>query len=235
VPTDQLTPTVPPPVRQLTDAVFRTASSLRNARVFHPDGVVLRGELQVVDDGLAGTELFAPGRRATAVVRLSRGIGLPERFPDVLGLAVKVPDAYGPGADQDLLLASTPPPAPLRRFLAPSPSFDALPYSSLLPYRAGDARVLLGAVVAAEGEAVVTMADAVNAAAERRLRIELVSGGRLGSYTPFATIEPYDVLPVAQGEHLAFDPWHTGGGLRPVGLLNRLRAAAYPGSRRGRP
>jgi hypothetical protein len=32
---------------------------------------------------------------------------------------------------------------------------------------------------------------------------------------------------------LRFDPWNSGGGIIPVGLINRLRAAAYRGSRHG--
>jgi hypothetical protein len=32
---------------------------------------------------------------------------------------------------------------------------------------------------------------------------------------------------------LRFDPWNSGGGIIPAGTVNRLRAAAYRGSRRG--
>jgi hypothetical protein len=35
------------------------------------------------------------------------------------------------------------------------------------------------------------------------------------------------------GETLRFDPWQSGGGIVPTGLLNRLRAPAYRGSRAG--
>ena len=34
---------------------------------------------------------------------------------------------------------------------------------------------------------------------------------------------------------LRFNPWNSGGGIRPVGLLNSLREAAYRGSQAGRP
>ncbi len=32
---------------------------------------------------------------------------------------------------------------------------------------------------------------------------------------------------------LRFDPWNSGGGLVSAGVVNRLRGAAYRGSRRG--
>jgi hypothetical protein len=41
-------------------------------------------------------------------------------------------------------------------------------------------------------------------------------------------------LPGETTERLAFTPWNTGGGIRPVGPFNRLRLAAYRGSQRGR-
>jgi hypothetical protein len=41
------------------------------------------------------------------VVRFSRAGGLPEPLPDALGVAVRLPGAYGPGRDQDLLVTSS--------------------------------------------------------------------------------------------------------------------------------
>jgi hypothetical protein len=39
------------------------------------------------------------------------------------------------------------------------------------------------------------------------------------------------VLTGPAAERLRFDPWRAGGGLRPVGPLQRMRAAAYAASR----
>ncbi len=41
-------------------------------------------------------------------------------------------------------------------------------------------------------------------------------------------------LPAHVGEDLRFDPWHAGPGLRPVGVLNRVRRPAYRASQQGR-
>jgi hypothetical protein len=79
----------------------------------------------------AGARLLVPGARYDAVVRFSRGGGLPEPLPDALGVAVRLPDAYGPGRTQDFLVTSSadlPLLFPGRSFLhgrsaAPSPTW----------------------------------------------------------------------------------------------------------------
>ena len=40
-------------------------------------------------------------------MRFSRGAGLPEPLPDILGVAVRVLDSHGPGGHQDFLLATS--------------------------------------------------------------------------------------------------------------------------------
>lgn len=208
---------------------FRIGSALRHARVFHPEGVVLEGDLEVLDDGLAGSSLLRPGRRAPALVRFSRGIGLPDRWPDILGVAVKVPNAYGPGRDQDLLFATAAGAGPWRRLLSPAGAYDGRPYTALLPYAVGGRRVVFGADVRIDGGSVALLPGLVEAAGDRRLTVTIVADERR-----VARVTPHDVLPQPKGDHVAFDPWHTGGGLEPAGVLNRIRKAAYPESRAGR-
>jgi hypothetical protein len=215
-------------------APFRLASAVRRARVFHPDGVAVAGDL-VVGAGLVGSELLSPGRRTRALVRLSRGIGLPERWPDVLGLAAKVPDAYGRGADQDFLLATVPNATALRRRLALARSFDSRPYSTLLRYGVGGRAILVGATVTVDGASPRTLGDVAAAVRDRRLSITLLAADAgAPSWRAIATIRPDEVLADPDGRRLGFDPWNTGGGIRPLGFLNRLRRVAYPASRRGR-
>ena len=55
-----------------------------------------------------------------------------------------------------------------------------------------------------------------------------------GAWQPVADLRIGTRLDDAFVESLAFNPWHTGGGLRPVGPLMRLRKPAYAGSQRGR-
>lgn len=77
------------------------------------------------------------------LVRESRGIGLPDRMPDVHGLAVKV---TGPdGSQGDLLLGSTGW-GRLTRYLATaSRTTYGRPMTTLLPYRTAAGPVLIGA------------------------------------------------------------------------------------------
>jgi hypothetical protein len=68
---------------------------------------------------------------------------LPEPLPDALGVAIKLPDAHGPGADQDLLLTSSTDRPLLRRLLFPATSFLRGTFSTALPYDFGSERVVL--------------------------------------------------------------------------------------------
>lgn len=76
--------------------MFRVLAKARDARALHPRGVWRTGELR------GGAPPFP--REATVAVRLSKGAGTRPGWPDVLGLALRVPTESG---DWDLLLSST--------------------------------------------------------------------------------------------------------------------------------
>jgi hypothetical protein len=76
-------------------------------------------------------------------------------LPDVLGVAVKLPNAHGPGADQDLLLTSSTSRPLLRRLLFPARSFVRGAFSTALPYDLGGERVVVLLVPAPTGEPAV--------------------------------------------------------------------------------
>lgn len=63
----------------------------------------------------------------------------------MLGLAVRILDAHGVGAHQDLLLATSGERPIVRHLFVPATSFDAIRFSSVLPYRLGDRTVVFGA------------------------------------------------------------------------------------------
>jgi hypothetical protein len=196
-------------------AVFGAVSRLRRAKSLHPRGAVYEARLAV--DGAphapgASTLLSTPGERA-AIVRVSRSLGLPAWLPDLIGLAVRIPDAYGPGADQDFLLVTSVDRPVLHHIFVPAKDPQARVYSSSLPYRAGDERFLVGALP--EGEDRFALAVAA-------------VGGR---FRRVATLEVGARLPDA-ANGIRFNPFNTGGGLEPTGPLNRLRDYAYPMSQR---
>src|SRR5205814_8265271 len=78
---------------------------------------------------------LAPERPWPVVVRLSKGVGLPDPVPDVLGFAVRVVDVGGPEAHQDLLLSSTLASSSLPWLPVPTSAHAHAHYSSLPPYR----------------------------------------------------------------------------------------------------
>jgi hypothetical protein len=197
-------------------STFRTLSRVRGARIFHPDGTAYAARW-VVDQRaeVPAIPLFERGADLDAIVRLSRGVGLPHALPDVLGLAVRIVPL-----SQDVLLVTTPGAAPiLRRVLFPSWRYAGKWLSSLVSFDAAGRRLVVGAHVDAHDPT----------------RVRVAIAPPLGAWQPVATLLLGDELPDDVQHALRFDPWHDGGGLRPVGVLNRLRARAYPASQEGRP
>jgi hypothetical protein len=192
-------------------AVFAGLAALRRAKGLHPRGPAFAARLRVhgAPWAPAGSALLSRPGEWPAVVRFSRAIGLPPPFPDLLGAALRVPDAYGPGRHQDVLVTSSADRALMHRVFLPARSFAGRPYSSSLPYRAGDDAFILGLVP--QGGRAFTLA--------------LARGGE--RFRPLGTLEIGARLP-ADAEALRFHPFHCGGGLEPAGLVNRLRDYAYP-------
>jgi hypothetical protein len=226
-------------------AGFYALATVRRRRSLHPVGMGYQGWLQVPDEGprRPGVPLFQAGATHPALLRFSRGAGLPEPLPDALGAAIKLPDAHGPGVDQDLLLTSSTDRPLLRRLLFPARSFVRGAFSTALPYDLGSNRVVLLLVPAHSNAGRSADGDghrpAGGALAELRatadgLRFELRTGRSFGHSQPLATLRLGAPLPAEQTEALRFNPWTTGPGIRPAGWLNLLRDVAYRASQRGR-
>jgi hypothetical protein len=226
-----------------TAAGFYALAALRRRRSLHPTGVGYHGQLLVGDGpGRPGVPLLRPGATYPALLRFSRGAGLPEPLPDALGVAVKLPNAHGPGADQDLLLTSSTSRPLLRRLLFPARSFVRGAFSTALPYDLNGERVVVLLVPAPTGNerspggvdrSGGTMAE-LRAAAAAGLGFELRTAGTLGPSQRLATLTVGQPLSAEQTQALRFNPWTTGPGIRPCGWLNLLRDAAYRASQHGR-
>jgi hypothetical protein len=120
-------------------AKARTASR----RALHPDGELRRGLL--VRQGCewpTGVSWLDDAGTDEVLLRFSRSVGLPTALPDVLGLAVRVP--LQEGGHADLLLASTGA-GRWGRFLLRLTRRRATFYSSLIPYQAPTAPLLVAA------------------------------------------------------------------------------------------
>lgn len=208
-------------------AGFRQLARLRDARAFHPVGRVGHGRL-VLDaaDSALGRALGA-GEHA-AIVRLSRGIGLPAASPDLLGAAVRVtaPD----GEPFDLLLTTTAHPAWARWLVLPARRWTARPYSTVLPYDTGDGSTLIVLAPVTDWTSDASPAALAEVSEHRPLAFDV-----LESHGGWRTVGRLVVDRVGDDEPIAFDPMlHARPALRPVRPLAAVREAAYRGSRRGR-
>ncbi|MFC7615693.1 hypothetical protein ACFQV2_21535 [Actinokineospora soli] len=158
---------------------------------------------------------------ADVLVRMSKGAGTPGAWPDVLGLAVRVP-AEPP---VDLLLSTVGP------FRVPWPrkGWGRGRYDAILPYRLRGRLVWISARV--EGD-VESSHVALREHARRGFRVLIAVSGWFGAPKPAALLA---MQPSAE-EVDWFDPMrHHHPDLRPVPrLVTAIRERAYAASRRGR-
>ncbi|WP_285494854.1 DUF1990 family protein [Actinomadura sp. NBRC 104425] len=214
--------------------MFTTAARLRGGRPLHPDGLVCDAVLLLHGASKPwGVPFLDDTAELRGVARLSRSVGLPPPLPDVLGLALRwrQPATVPPGGEPDtaeLLLASTGQ-GLLGRHL-PRPAFRWSPgfYGSLLPYAAGDRRVLLGAVAR---RPCVVSADAVSLAralGESPLPLDLVIATEFGAWEPFGELLLTGPARGDDGAPMRFDPaGHQVPGLPPAGTLQQIRGPVY--------
>jgi hypothetical protein len=232
------TPKLPSFLREPTAAFWGALSAARGKRIFHPDGVAYEAELAIAGEGPpTGAPLFDVPGRHKAIVRASRGAGLPEGLPDTLGLGIRICDAHGPGRHQDFLVNVSANAPVLHHLILPAwDGFFGQSYSSVLPYKIGDRTVLVGAVPAAaerrRGQGALPELEELAALGEAAWDLVLAPpGGRWGP--PLGRLRLTARLSDRVAEGLRFNPWHTGGAIRPTGPLQGIRGAAYRGSQRG--
>lgn len=198
-----------------TARFWRTLSELRGGRILHPDGVAFEARLTVSGGDHGAPLLDVPGEHR-AIVRLSRGVGLPKPLPDVLGLAVRILDAHGPRRHQDLLVVTSVDAPLLHHLILPGALGPyGQSYSSVLPYRVGERLRLFGAL-------------------PRRPDFDLATAPLSGRWTPFARLQLGERLSQEASFALAFNVWNCGGGIRPTGPFQGIRDPAYRGSQSAR-
>ena len=82
---------------------FALLKRFRPERPIHTEGVGLEGMLVRTGGGTSGVEWIDTAGQDPVRARFSRSIGLPQEWPDILGLALRwpVPPAVGGSADQE--------------------------------------------------------------------------------------------------------------------------------------
>lgn len=125
-------------------AGFKALKVLRPDRPIHPMGVALTGSIErhpgAEQSGVAWAD--TPGADAVSA-RLSRSVGTPPDWPDILGLALRISTDTGPA---DVLLASTGMSRPSRFVLTAHRHASNSKLTSLMPYKGSAGPVLLAAL-----------------------------------------------------------------------------------------
>jgi hypothetical protein len=204
--------------RALGDLFGAVGRVRRPRKPLHPHGTVLPASLtrSGLDEPCGIAWLDEPGRD-DVLVRFSRGAGLPDPLPDVLGLAMRIPMPDGRHAD--LLFASTGMGRLTRFLLRPGRNAAASSYSTLLPYRAPEGPLFL---------------SCKPAVAERGVCFELGLAVGVGPWRVFGQLDVPDAEP-AQDADITFDPMtNTLPDLQPADWVVRIRERAYRKARQSR-
>lgn len=194
----------------------RLMTRLRSStKPLHPRGDVVTGRLVRTGGAVrSGVQWLDSAGTEDVVVRVSRAIGLPDRLPDIHGIALRVPIG---GGSADLLLASTGLGRASRFLLVPRRDIGTRPLTSLLPYRAPGGPIFLGC-------------RPVGGDAARPHSYTLLWSQRLGDWVEFARLE----LSTTSGSDsgVSFDPIANPlPGLPTYGWVRRLREPAYRAAR----
>ena len=218
----------------VVDGTLAAVAAVRRGKAVHPHGAVHRATLHVPGAPAApeAARLFSEPGEHEALVRFSRSVGLPRPLPDLLGMAIRVLDAYGPDRHQDLLMVTSVDLPVAHHMFVPAGDVQQRVYSSSLPFRAGDERFLVGALPRPDSprpDGDDELDRLRRAAATGRLRFDVAVARLGGRFRPVAELHVGEPLG-PELDALRFNPFNAGGGMEPTGTLNRWRAAAYPWS-----
>ncbi|SFF57306.1 phosphodiesterase [Blastococcus tunisiensis] len=202
----------------------------RGGKPMHPRGVVLDAVLERHGSTVPwGVPWLDDPATEAALVRLSRGAGLPAPLPDLLGLAVRVPGGTEP---VDLLLSTTGS-GPLTRMLPVLRRDGAAVHSSIMGYRSAAGTLRLAAFPEA-GQLLSEPRPLADEVARRDRCFTLAAARGGGSWQPFARLRLTAPRPPLDPD-VAFDAVrHPPPGLVPDGPLAGFRAPAYARARAAR-
>jgi hypothetical protein len=214
-------------------------SLVRRARMFHPEGALVRASVEPLPGPFPGL-----GRRleGAALARLStawwRG---GKEWTDVLGIALRLgrdPGVEARPGDQDLLFATIRQPwtTLLAPFTTEQHDFLANDYYAVSPFDvAGVGRAKLRLVASRprklRGADRATRLEQAMGAGEASLRLELSISTE---WIPVARIVLRERVDLDQ-ERLRFSPFRDGKGISPRGFVTGLRRATYRLSQLARP
>jgi hypothetical protein len=212
--------------------VTAAVSTLRHARTFHPDGIVCAGRVLP----LARRSFGDLGERLAGdvIARFSAALwkGRQRRF-DVLGVALRFE------GDQDLLMATIRSPftMPLSPVATRTHDFGANRYWAVSPFEVdgvGRLKFRLSPIDVDGGDG--SREERLIGAVEHGRCAWMLEARRVWQvgYAPVARVVMQRIADEIDQEELRFDPFRTGLGIVPSGLVHAIRPGAYAGSQRGR-
>lgn len=212
-------------------AAFKALKMLRPDRPIHPFGVALTGTIDRLPGKTAsGIEwLDSPGHNPVSA-RLSRSLGTPRGWPDILGLALHIFTESGPA---DVLLASTPMSWPGRLLLTAHRHTGNTAFTSLMPYKGANGPVLLAVRPEPHGRRLPATPDAFRQALGTGVwRLGLYHARPTGPWTRSGTLA-LSVDPDQTDTATRFDPLiRTLPGARSYRWASRLRRPSYAAARK---
>lgn len=214
-------------------AVFRAIKVVRPQRPIHPKGIQLVGTLER-DSGVrapSGIPWLDTAGSNVVDARLSRSIGLPDAFPDIIGLAVRFTEQ---DKLSDMLLATTGPTGLGRFILRLRRDAAAAVFSSMMPYKSDDGPVLIAARTIRSPDRLPVEPSAFRSLlGSGSWILELHHASPLGPWTRFGTLtlSPADSLGQDTAERYdpVLNPLPTAG---TYGWTRRLREPSYALARR---
>jgi hypothetical protein len=208
-------------MRTVVSAFFSALARVRNAPAVHPRRLGFTGQLVV-----SGVNAVLPKGTYPVTAQLSKGAGMPGRWPDVLGIALRLQ----PGQTSWDFLFSSGGRGRLSRWIpVPAPDWNVARYGTLGPYEvAGHNWWLMltpdgrrtghASVDALHKRAPSTFTLSISGERPRWVRI-----GELELFSPSTDVVSFDPVLNHPDHAVPGPPW-----------LRRLRELAYQGSRRGR-
>jgi hypothetical protein len=206
-------------------------AAVRRGRLFHPNGVLAEGAFDRVAPPGEGLPMVS----CDVIGRVSKGIGLRGGFPDIAGLAWRMPPPQDLRSctPWDVLLASTV--ADSRVLLAPVGSWSGATFSSLMPMRFERSvwwlRARLVTDLGASGLSLDAVRDRIDSG---QVDFNIEQAPLTGAFQPLGLLTLRHVDPSC--DDIGFDPIlhsYPGVGLVPRWLTD-FRRAAYRRSREGR-
>ncbi len=211
---------------ELTTAPFRAGAALRDARLFHPVGMLCQGRITRTADPDKGL----PISDGQVIGRISKGAGTPDGLPDFAGLAFR---SRSEGRPWDVLMVSS----VARVVLVPSTSWSAAQFSTLMPFGYRDKIYWLRAELTSPTDLTgLDVGQIRERLHEQPIVISIEQAEGTGRFGPLAVLQFDRDLEDTWPEDVAFDPTlnHADGVKLLPEWLTAVRRRAYRGSRQGR-